>query len=242
MYPAVIVAMDFINKMTIAGKEDLDEWGDQKMSAHSVKKQKRAESSQSQGTAMQDLTMQLDTMKLVSNVEQKLRVHASVLMWTVMVPAALVQPAIDFAKEFGKSNKGKNAGSPHVQIWRMVFQTVVKTAKGKIESLIECEEKTHLTQATALIESYLQALTASGPKKGYYHVRQCMVRTTRSEKESILKFELSQLATDLRSTQMAILYVLEALDGKVLEGTEAATDLERKLQVHIAELKGNSDA
>jgi hypothetical protein len=69
-----------------------------------------------------------------------------------------------------------------------------------------------------------------------------MVRTTRSEKESILKFELSQLLTDLKSTQMAILFVLEALDGRVLEGTEAATDLERKLQVHIAELKENSSS
>jgi hypothetical protein len=82
---------------------------------------RRRGSQENQGNSVQDLTMQLDTMKLVSNVAQKIRVHASVLMWTVMVPAALLQPAIDFAKEFWKTSKGKNMGSPHVQIWRMVL-------------------------------------------------------------------------------------------------------------------------
>jgi hypothetical protein len=69
-----------------------------------------------------------------------------------------------------------------------------------------------------------------------------MVRATRSQKESIIKFEVSQLLADPRATQMAVLYTLKALEGRVLEGTEAATDLERKIQVHIAELNDSSSS
>jgi hypothetical protein len=64
-----------------------------------------------------------------------------------------------------------------------------------------------------------------------------VVRTTRSESESILKFEVSSLAEDSRKIQMALMYLMEAAGGRVLEGTEAPTDLERKMQQHIATLK-----
>jgi len=245
IFVVVVGAMDFMSKMTAAAKGDQDMWGDENMGSPGKaagERKKRRGAPEAQGHSVQDLTMQLDTMKLVSNVAQKLRVHASVRMWTVMVPAALLQPAIDFAKDFGKNSKGKNMGSPHVQIWRIVLKTIITSAKERIASLVDGEEKNHLTQATTVIENHLQALIASGPKKGFYHVRQVMVRATRSEKESILKFEVSQLLADPRSTEMAVLYILEALEGRVLEGTEAATDLERKIQVHIAELKDSSSS
>ena len=94
-----------------------------------------------------------------------------------------------------------------------------------------------LLEVIAIVEKHIKGFADSGPKKAYFHIRQAQVRATRDEKKGILKFEVSQLLQNPRETQMAILYLAEALGGSVLEGTEAATDLERKIQNHIDKLK-----
>ena len=63
------------------------------------------------------------------------------------------------------------------------------------------------------------------------------MRPTRDEKKGILKFEVSQLLENPRQIRMAMLYLAEALGGSGLEGTEAPTDLERKIQGNIDKLK-----
>ena len=124
-------------------------------------------------------------------------------------------------------------GSPHPQIWRIVLTEMITAAK----ALDTVENEQNLQEAVAIVEKHLKGLADSGPKKAYFHIRQAQVRATRDEKKGILKFEVSQLLESPRSTQMAILYIAETLGGSVLEGTEAATDLERKIQNHIDKLK-----
>ena len=202
-----------------------------------IAKKKRGESAGStqQDIDMVDVTMQLDLLKLASNSAQKIRLMASIMMWTLMLPMELLQSAVDFAKKFGTENKGQkhNKGSPHPQIWRIVLTEMITAAK----ALDTVENEQNLQEAVAIVEKHFKGLADSGPKKAYFHIRQAQVRATRDEKKGILKFEVSQLLENPRSTQMAILYIAEALGGSVLEGTEAATDLERKIQNHIDKLK-----
>jgi len=205
-------------------------------------KRKRGEiangSASSKDTSMIDVTMQLDLLKLASNSAQKIRLMASIMMWTLMLPMELLQSAVDFAKKFGTENKGQkhNKGSPHPQIWRIVLSEMVSAAKTLLEK-VENEQQQHLQPAISIVEKHIKGLADSGPKKAYFHIRQAQVRATRDENKGISKFEVSQLLVNPREVQMAILYFAEALGGSVLEGTEAATDLERKIQNHIDKLK-----
>lgn len=195
-----------------------------------------ANGSEAQDIGMIDVTMQLDLLKIASNSAQKIRMMASILMWTIMLPMELLQSAVDFAKKFGSENKGQkhNKGSPHPQIWRIVLTEMITAAKA-LEPVGESAQ--HLQEVITIIEKHVKGLADSGPKKAYFHIRQAQVRPTRDEKKGILKFEVSQLLENPRQTQMAILYLAEALGGSVLEGTEAPTDLERKIQGHIDKLK-----
>ena len=156
-----------------------------------------------------------------------------------MLPAAILVNAINYVQNFGKENKGvKNhgKGSPHPQVWRHVLQSPVQLSQNRLEILVEVDRE-FLTQALAIVQAHLKAFTDSGPKKAYFHIRQAMVRTTRNESESILKFEIPSLAEDSRKIQMALIYLTETAGGRVLEGTAAPTDHERKMQQHIATLK-----
>ena len=238
--------MQFAETMQTTQEAD-SAWGDAGMEVGKTDtKRKAARMSQhhqqrgtASGSSVDEITRELDTLKMISNIAQKTRLHASILMWTIMLPAILLEPAINAAKDFGQTNKGvkqHGKGSPHPMVWRITLDTIVAAAKAKLETL-EAQPREHLNQAICLVEAHLKALVASGPKKAYFHVRQAQVRTTRDETKSILKFEISQLLADPRATQLALLYVMEALQGSVLEGTEAPTDLERKIQTHIDTLK-----
>ena len=195
-----------------------------------------ANGSDAQDTSVIDVTMQLDLLKIASNSAQKIRMMASIMMWTLMLPMELLQSSVDYAKKFGSENKGQkhNKGSPHPQIWRIVLTEMITAAKA-LEPVGESAQ--HLQEVVTIVEKHVKGLADSGPKKAYFHIRQAQVRPTRDEKKGILKFEVSQLLENPRMTQMAILFLAEALGGSVLEGTEAPTDLERKIQGHIDKLK-----
>ena len=95
----------------------------------------------------------------------------------------------------------------------------------------------HMNQAITVVDAHLQAFVSTGPKKAYLHIKQCQVRATRDTAKSILKYQLSELIDNPRQTQLAIIFVCEALGGQVLEGTEAPTELERRVQTHIDNAK-----
>ena len=225
--------MDFAKVLQVSNSENVEnEWA-----GGSDLKRKTTTKSVDKGN--ETLTRELDALKLISNLAQKTRLHASILMWTIMLPAAILSPAITLAKEFGAANKGvKNhgKGSPHPMVWRSVLETLISTIKLKIPSVNETT-RANLNQAMTIVEKHLADFIASGPKKSYFHIRQAMVRTTRDEGKSILKFEVSSLLAEPRNVQMALLFLMEGAGGAVLEGTEAPTDLERKVQTHIETLK-----
>jgi hypothetical protein len=236
--------MDFTKQLLAPHKEDAFEPMEEEDNGRSRRGRGTASaytrSSQKQ-PEMESLTRELDSLKLIANVAQKNRLHASVLLWTLKVPIEIVQPSIKAAKEFGVENKGKqhSKGSPHIHVYRHFLHTIIKEIEKGISDQVSATSQPNqeMAQALFVVKEHYQNFISSGPKKGYYHVRQARARATRNEKIGIFTFELSMLLPDPRSVQLAIIYMIEKLDGEILEGTEAATDLERKCQGHIESLK-----
>ena len=238
------LAMEFSKTMMTPANASVDEWGDANMDPDEYLKRKTPTPLRNQAASSHSLIRELDILKQVANLSQKVRLINSVMTWTLMMPAQLLAPAIQAAKDFGQSTRGiKNhgRGSPHPMVWRIVLTNMLGQAHKAVESL-NPPDKDHLKQATVILDKYLQSFTACGPKKAYMFVRQATVRTTRADDKSILKFEVSSLLENSRDVQLAIIFVAEHIGGSVLEGTEAPTDLERKLQQHIDTLKGKVEA
>ena len=231
-----LVTMNFMDaSMQVEG--GANQWDE--MPGHSESAQKRSRAEAAPTPKVFDATRELDILKQVSNLSQKIRFLASIMCWTIMLPASILEPSITAARTFGQENKGikHNKGSPHPMIWRITLMNLLGKAHAQAEKL-EGDAKKHLIEAITTVDQYYKKFIAHGPKKSYMFIKQCQVRTTRDEAKSILKFETSPMVEDSRTLQMAIIFVIEALGGQVLEGTEASTDLERRLQSHIDVLKG----
>jgi len=230
--------MDFASKMAMASTGDAFE----DMEVEPASRRRRREDSSAAPAAsahrsqdVEALTRELNTLKLVSNTAQKQRLTMSIIVWTLLVPIALVESAIKAAKQFGDANRGTSKhgkGSPHVHVYRHFLTSLLDLSKDAVKQATGQVEE-HCNQAIKIVSAHLEAFIQSGPKKGYFHVRQCRARTTRNESKGILIFEVSQLLENPRDVTLAIVFLAEYLGSEVLEGTEAMSDLERAAQKDI---------
>ena len=100
--------MDFARALQVSSSENVEnEWA-------GGTDLKRKTTAKGVNKGNETLTRELDALKLISNLAQKTRLHASILMWTIMLPATILSPAITLVKEFGAANKGVKLSLIHI--------------------------------------------------------------------------------------------------------------------------------
>ena len=108
------------------------------------------------GGFKETLERELASLKMQAQTAQQQRVLMSVGLWTVMVPAEIVEPALKVAKTFAMKHKGASQhkfGSPHVQVWRQILMTIISEASEKKTTL---EDQQKIEQAIALLGNDLK--------------------------------------------------------------------------------------
>ena len=184
------------------------------------------------------LNRELNLLKVAANTAMKARILASALMWSIMVPYQLIEPAVQTGKDFVEKYKGGSnhkAGSPHVRVWKTLIQTILISVSNKIESLVVGEDdalSNNLKSAATLIQEYYNTMISQGPKKAINFIRQCRVKQCRDTEKGIIHYQISHLC-DYRSVDVALHFLMENLNAEILEGTEPPSEIERKLQKDI---------
>ena len=182
------------------------------------------------------LTRELQSLKMQAWNAQQTRLNASVGMWTIRVPFALVKAPLAVAKDFATKHKGQSQhkfGSPHVQVWRSFMVSLITHAKNA-----EKENKNEkLEDAINTMNVALSTFETDGPKQGHKHIRQCRIKQCREETQGLVHYALSPLLENPRKVDMAIHLAIEAVEGSVLPGTAPPNELERQVQINIDAVK-----
>ena len=112
-----------------------------------------SQSSSSGGTNVIDksaLNRELNSLKMIANNAQKIRLLSSAVYWSIMLPFTLLEPALQVGKAFAekyKGDSGHKAGSPHVRVWKSFLMTILDTVKSKTSEIENGQDKNNLTNA-----------------------------------------------------------------------------------------------
>ena len=190
-------------------------------------------------TSKEMLARELVTLKAMAYNMQQARIQASVGMWTMQLPAEIIQKPLGVAKEFAKAHAGKSKhkfGSPHIQVWRAFLKVLIEETTKIAENKGE-QEKSNLIQCKNIIETELKAMETEGPSMGHKHIRQCRMKVCREPEKGLCHFAVSHLVPNMREVDLAIHMIVENLGGTVLPGTAPPNELERQVQVNIDAVK-----
>lgn len=182
------------------------------------------------------LTRELNSLKMQAWNAQQTRLNASVGMWTMRVPFALVKTPLAVAKDFATKHKGQSMhkfGSPHVQVWRSFMVSLIAQAKKEFKE----NKNEKLEDAINTMNMALSTFETDGPKQGHKHIRQCRIKQCREEANGLVHYALSTLLENPRKVDLAIHLAIEAVGGSVLPGTAPPNELERMIQTNIESVK-----
>jgi hypothetical protein len=183
----------------------------------------------------QELQNDLEHKILSMQSAQMIRLLQATAWHSYIVTPVVIQSAAETNQKHADKTRGQSGhslGPPHVQSYRSLLQKLIQLWEPKVTD--DQTAKAHLRK----LKEHLKAYELAGVSQGWQSIAQLRVRVTK-QNQGILNYQLSTMLTpqDRYDIEHALAAALIGLGGEVRPGGPPRSDMERKLQAQIDDIK-----